>query len=62
MTSEGKDKALKCLEAIKTFGTTNLSGGLFQALMDIKSVSGSNDVVSVLLFTDGLANVGVKDT
>ena len=47
--------------AIRTGGTTNLSGGLFQGLELLKSAPAAERVRAVLLLTDGHANQGIKD-
>ena len=38
---------------------TNLSGGLMKGLCQMLNRKEKNDVASVLLFTDGLANQGM---
>jgi hypothetical protein len=45
-------------------GGTNLSGGLLEGLKIVKKrpTSTANEVCSILLFTDGEANNGIKDT
>jgi len=57
MIYENKKTAKFIVENIRPGSMTNLSGGLLVGLdMAIKRQS-PNDVCSVLLFTDGLANV-----
>lgn len=62
MDSAGKLHAQKAIDSVKERGHTNLSGGLLAALEVLYRIS-SNEaslVESVLLFTDGKANVGIK--
>ncbi len=62
MTKEGKQLSRAALSQIKDRGSTNLSGGLFQGLQVLKDrTEGKNEISSVLLLTDGLANVGITD-
>jgi Mg-chelatase subunit ChlD len=63
MTSDGKLKAEAAVRRVNEKGRTNLSGGLLaalEALYHIKEEAASL-VESVLLFTDGKANVGIRD-
>ena len=63
MTSSGKASAERAIERIRERGHTNLSGGLLAALQALHDVTaGDNSLVeSVLLFSDGKANYGIKD-
>lgn len=63
MTAEGKLKAEKAVREVFSGGRTNLSGGLLAALEALYKTKEENAslVESVLLFTDGKANVGIKD-
>ena len=48
---------------MQTRGATNLAGGLLKGMQVVMSRTGAKaDVASVLLLTDGLANVGISDT
>ena len=59
MTKQNKENCLTKIRNIRDGSTTNLSGGLMKGLDQIASrVGEKNDVASVLLFTDGLANHG----
>ena len=59
MTKENKENCLTKIRNITDGSRTNLSGGLLKGLDQIGSrVGEKNDVASVLLFTDGLANHG----
>ena len=63
MDSAGKLHAEKAIDSVKERGHTNLSGGLLAALEALYRIP-SNEaslVESILLFTDGKANVGIKD-
>jgi len=64
MDAEGKDRALYALKKLEVGGQTNTSGGLLQGLDLIRRrpKQGANDVATVLLFTDGLANLGLTQT
>ena len=60
MSKENKKVCLDKIQQIRDQSATNLSGGLLKGLDQIASRTGSkNDVASVLLFTDGLANQGM---
>lgn len=63
MDSAGKLEAERAIDAMKERGHTNLSGGLLAALEALYRVPANKAclVESVLLFTDGKANVGIKD-
>ena len=63
MDAAGKLKAERAIDETKERGHTNLSGGLLAALEALYRVPGSKAslVESVLLFTDGKANVGIKN-
>lgn len=62
MTEDGKEMALMKIKQIKSAGNTNLSGGLDMGLTLMKEhSSNSNEIYSVMLMTDGLANSGVTD-
>lgn len=64
MDSAGKSHAEKAIDGMKDRGQTNLSGGLMAALQQFYNVpvGEASLVESVLLFTDGKANVGIRDT
>ena len=63
MDAAGKLEAERAINSVKERGHTNLSGGLLAALEALYRVSANKAslVESVLLFTDGKANVGIKD-
>jgi len=64
MDAAGKNHAEKAIDGMKDRGQTNLSGGLLAALQQFYNipVGEASLVESVLLFTDGKANVGITDT
>lgn len=62
ISSEGKQTALDKIKKLCTRGCTNISGGIGMAIQDIKSVEAPNEVRSVFLLTDGLANRGISDS
>jgi len=59
MNSTGKDMARYAIQKITIGGQTNCSGGLLQGLDMLRRRKAGSDVCSVLLFTDGLANLGI---
>lgn len=64
MDEKGKDKAKKIVKKLRASGGTHLSGGLLQGLKMVKKrvPATANEVCSILLFTDGEANSGIRDT
>lgn len=68
LTDASKKKVLEVVRKIEAGDSTNLSGGLFEGLAQISSMSRSvvedsgtgNRVASVFLFTDGMANSGLQ--
>lgn len=63
MDADGKLKAERAIKYVKERGHTNLSGGLLAAMETLYRVKAkdASAVESVLLFTDGKANVGIRD-
>lgn len=76
MTTEGKDALNIALQNLVVGTQTNLSAGLLKGLELIRTRDRyiilhimkhhiecfrPNDVASILLFTDGLANLGIKE-
>ena len=59
MDREGKGFALEKIKSIQSGSMTNLSGGLMKGLCQMIDRKEKNEVASVLLFTDGLANHGM---
>jgi uncharacterized protein YegL len=64
MDAGGKDRASQLIKTIKERGSTDLSGGLLKGLdlLRTRAQSDTNEVASVLVFTDGLANHGFTKT
>jgi len=64
MDEKGKEKAKKVVKNLRASGGTHLSGGLLEGLKLVKRriSGGANEVCSILLFTDGEANTGIRDT
>lgn len=61
MKPSRKKKAKRRIERINAGTSTNLSGGLLQGLDIIRREECKSEVISLLVFTDGLANVGITD-
>jgi len=63
MSDTGKQKAKDIINTLGSWGGTNLSGGLLEGLKMVKSrdAANSNEVCSILLFTDGEANYGIRE-
>jgi len=59
MDDSGKEKANLTISKIHTQGSTNLSAGVFDAIDLLNNRKNPNDVSSILLFTDGEANLGI---
>jgi len=57
MTDSNKEVARKAIESLTPGGSTDLCEGLLRGIRELAK-GRSRDVASVLLFTDGLANVG----
>jgi len=62
MGGGGKERAKLAIEQATAGSCTNLSGGLMEGLEQLKRREGGGDVCSLLLFTDGLANEGLRST
>ena len=63
MSSKNRSKAQEKLQRIRHGSCTNLCDGLLEGLSQLSDRNiDKHSVASVLLFTDGLANKGVKDT
>ena len=61
MSRRNKETALQEIKVLQAGSSTNLCGGLMKGLVQIinRESGAKNEVVSVLLFTDGLANHGI---
>jgi len=62
MNSKEKEKAQSIIKALSDGSSTNLSGGLICGLQQFEQQTTFNEVSSILLFTDGLANQGITKT
>ncbi|CAM9990128.1 unnamed protein product [Heterosigma akashiwo] len=65
MTDQGKAKMTEIVENVRDGSATNLSGGLFQGtqlMMNLREQGKHNEIQSVLLLTDGMANNGITET
>jgi Mg-chelatase subunit ChlD len=62
MDRDGKEKAKKAVKSFQPGTMTNLSGGLLAGLDMATKRQNPNPVCSILLFTDGLANVGITNS
>ncbi len=56
-----KNRLIKLVDEISTGGSTNLSGGLMEGYNQVKVNYSSGRINRVLLISDGLANVGIRD-
>ena len=63
MDAGGKSRAIKAISELQPGRTTNLSGGLLQGidLLQRAPLPVGGSTRAVLLFTDGIANVGITD-
>jgi len=63
MDELGKRVAKDIINTLGSWGGTHLSGGLLQGLKIVKmrDAATCNEVCSILLFTDGEANYGIRD-
>ncbi|KJE93816.1 hypothetical protein CAOG_04556 [Capsaspora owczarzaki ATCC 30864] len=64
MDDKGRSKATQVVNGIRDGSSTNLSGGLLEGLNILRNrpTDSRREVSSVLLLTDGLANVGISTT
>jgi len=62
MDETGKKNTTTAVGKIVAGTSTNLSGGLFKGFEVLSERKSPQDVSSVLLFTDGLANVGLTQS
>eukprot|EP00542_Grammatophora_oceanica_P004234 CAMPEP_0194069514 /NCGR_PEP_ID=MMETSP0009_2-20130614/87679_1 /TAXON_ID=210454 /ORGANISM="Grammatophora oceanica, Strain CCMP 410" /LENGTH=412 /DNA_ID=CAMNT_0038722705 /DNA_START=559 /DNA_END=1793 /DNA_ORIENTATION=+ len=59
MTKEAKASAISKVKSLSTLGSTNISAAIGMVSQELFSVKNPNEVRSVLLLTDGLANQGI---
>lgn len=64
MDDKGKRKAKDIINKLGSWGGTYLSGGILEGLKMVKNrdPANSNEVCSILLFTDGEANYGTRES
>jgi len=62
LSADQRAHASDVVTRLKDGSSTNLSGGLFMGMEQVISRKKPNEIASVLLFTDGLANVGLQRT
>merc|ERR1719436_764075 len=62
MNQEAKESCKAVIKNIRASGGTHLSGGLLEGLKMVKNrkKEEANEICSVLLFTDGEANQGIR--
>jgi Mg-chelatase subunit ChlD len=59
MTATNKEAALVKIKSLHTRGQTNISAAIGLAAFEMQAIENPNDVRSIFLLTDGLANQGV---
>eukprot|EP00761_Pharyngomonas_kirbyi_P011881 gb/GECH01011907.1/.p1 GENE.gb/GECH01011907.1/~~gb/GECH01011907.1/.p1 ORF type:complete len:529 (+),score=177.35 gb/GECH01011907.1/:1-1587(+) len=59
--NDGQAKTNQAIDQILCGGTTNLCGGLAQGIAEMRARNTANETSSILLFTDGQANVGFRE-
>jgi len=62
LNKENRDRITDFVNLLRDGSCTNLCGGLLQGIKEIKGRKQKNEIASILLFTDGLANEGVTVT
>jgi hypothetical protein len=62
LTPEYKDRCLQVIDCLTTRGSTNISAAIGLAAQEMHAIEFPNPVRSILLLTDGLANVGIQDS
>lgn len=61
MTAENKKNAISKIYALHTRGCTNISAAIGLAAQEMKLIGEQNEVRTIFLLTDGLANEGITD-
>jgi len=59
---KGKITIMNTVKKLEAGTSTNLSGGLFKGFEVVRERKNPQEVASIILFTDGLANVGLTKT
>jgi len=58
LTADGKSTAISAVNTIASGGSTDMCGGILEGINELRKRENKADVSSILVFTDGLANVG----
>lgn len=62
MEKAGKELSESVINKLRPDGWTNISDGIFESITTLRNgEKNKNDIRAVLLFTDGLANMGITD-
>eukprot|EP00555_Chaetoceros_dichaeta_P007178 CAMPEP_0198263904 /NCGR_PEP_ID=MMETSP1447-20131203/13869_1 /TAXON_ID=420782 /ORGANISM="Chaetoceros dichaeta, Strain CCMP1751" /LENGTH=277 /DNA_ID=CAMNT_0043952669 /DNA_START=99 /DNA_END=929 /DNA_ORIENTATION=- len=61
LTKDNKEIAIRKIKGLRSRGGTNLSGGIGLAAQEWQSIESPNEVQTIFLLTDGLANRGISD-
>jgi len=61
LTNDNKQFAIGKIKSLTTSGCTNLSGGIGLAAHQLLSIESPNEVQTIFILTDGLANRGISD-
>mmetsp|Transcript_42093 Transcript_42093/g.49180 ORF Transcript_42093/g.49180 Transcript_42093/m.49180 type:complete len:498 (+) Transcript_42093:49-1542(+) len=61
MSPKNKENSLKAIEGLTDRGCTNISAAIGLASQEIKTIMNPNEVQTIFLLTDGLANEGICD-
>jgi len=61
LTKYNKGSAIAKIKSLTTSGCTNLSGGIGLAAQELQAIESPNEVQTIFLLTDGLANRGISD-
>jgi Ca-activated chloride channel homolog len=59
--AEHKDQIISLINNVQAGGSTNLSGGLFAGVEEVRKNFDREKINRVVILTDGLANVGITD-
>jgi len=59
LSKDNKENAIDKIKKLNTSGRTNLSGGIGLAAQEVQSLESPNEVQTIFLLTDGVANTGI---
>jgi hypothetical protein len=62
MTQENKEKSIKIIHKLRTRDCTNISDAIGLASQEFQIIENPNEVRTLFLLTDGLANAGICDS